>query len=164
MRGCAGGGPGHSSSRAACRSRPTVSFTHRERSAVLTAHAGQHDSGRAEVTACHDVSNGRYVLYAKGVFDATTSGALDQALSRACHAGNPRIVIDCSAVTFADVAFLRALLSCNSHGARVAVAAPSLAVRRLLEATDTSGRFLAAPDAHSASGRGSGEAIMRAGR
>lgn len=131
---------------------------------MLTAHSGRHHSGRAEVTACHDVSNGRYVLYAKGAFDAATSGVLDQALSQARQAGIPRMVIDCSAVTFADVAFLRALLSGSSHGTRVAVAAPSLAVSRLLEVTDTSGRFLAAPEAHSASCGKSSEAVMRAGR
>ncbi|MEU5655172.1 STAS domain-containing protein [Streptomyces sp. NPDC047737] len=164
MGGCAGGGRGHSSSRTAYRGRPTVSSTHRERSAVLTAHSGQHHSGRAEVTACQDVSKGRYVLYAKGAFDAATSSVLVQALCQARQAGISGLVIDCSAVTFADVSFLRALLSGNSHGTRVAVTAPSLAVCRLLEATDTTGRLLAAPEAHSASRGCSGEAVTRAGR
>ena len=131
---------------------------------MLTAHSGQHHSGRAEVTACQDVSKGRYVLYAKGAFDAATSSVLVQALCQARQAGISGLVIDCSAVTFADVSFLRALLSGNSHGTRVAVTAPSLAVCRLLEATDTTGRLLAAPEAHSASRGCSGEAVTRAGR
>ncbi|WP_327179351.1 hypothetical protein OG599_31390 [Streptomyces sp. NBC_01335] len=70
-----------------------------------------------------------------------TTGVLDEAVGRARV---PDIVIDCSAVTFADLAFLRALSGSGSEGTRIEVVAPSLAVRRLLDVTETTSRFLAA--------------------
>ncbi|WP_327269717.1 STAS domain-containing protein [Streptomyces sp. NBC_01218] len=108
---------------------------------MLTAHTARHSSGRAEVTAYQDAPSGRCVLYAQGAFDAVTTGVLGQALARTRVS---RIVVDCSAVTFADVAFLRVLLSGGSSGVRVAVTAPSLAVCRLIEATGSTGLLLAA--------------------
>ncbi|MFF7361805.1 hypothetical protein [Streptomyces sp. NPDC008125] len=77
-----------------------------------------------------------------------TTGVLEEAMGRARV---PRIVIDCSAVTFADLAFLRALSGCGSQDTRMDVVAPSLAVRRLLDATETTSRFLAAEDSRSVS-------------
>ncbi|MFF7341927.1 STAS domain-containing protein [Streptomyces sp. NPDC008163] len=79
---------------------------------------------------------GHWMLSARGAFDAVTTSLLSQALEAACQAGGRYIVVNCSEINFADVAFLRALL-CHSHGARVVVAAPSPVVCRLLEATDT---------------------------
>lgn len=95
-----------------------------------------------------------------GAFDAATTGVLDQAIGRARM---PRIVVDCSAVTFADVAFLRVLCERDSHGTRVVVTAPSRAVRRLLDATGTTTRFLAAGDSAPASWSCSGADTLRAG-
>ncbi|MGW2278701.1 hypothetical protein [Streptomyces sp. NPDC001770] len=80
-----------------------------------------------------------------------TTGVLDEAMGRARV---PHIVIDCSAVTFADLAFLRALSgsgSQESQDMRIDVVAPSLAVRRLLDATATTSRFLAAGHSRSVS-------------
>ncbi|MET7345505.1 STAS domain-containing protein [Streptomyces sp. NPDC005547] len=82
------------------------------------------------------VHTGRWTLWARGAFDADTTSVLSQLLEEACQAEAPRVVINCSDITFADVAFLRALL-CHSPGARLVVAAPSLSVCRLLEATET---------------------------
>lgn len=128
---------------------------------MLTAHTARHSSGRAEVTAYQDVRNGQCVLYAQGEFDAATTSVLVRAIGRARV---PRIVIDCSAVTFADIAFLRALLSSGSPDRRVVVAAPSLAVARLLDATETTGRLLATGDSRAASWNCSGADTARAGR
>lgn len=108
---------------------------------MLTAHSGRHNRGEAELTAYQDLRNDQWVLKAHGAFDAATTSLLEQALDQACQAQASRIVIDCSAVTFADIAFLRALLGTDTDGTRVVLAAPSLAVCRLLDATENSGRF-----------------------
>jgi len=76
------------------------------------------------------------VLYAQGAFDAVTTSVLTRVLDRARREGVPRIVVNCSEVTFADIAFLRALLS-HSHDSRLVLDEVPLVVRRLLEATET---------------------------
>ncbi|MFJ2275852.1 STAS domain-containing protein [Streptomyces sp. NPDC087866] len=104
--------------------------------AVLASYTARHPSERAELSAEQVVHTGRWTLWARGAFDADTTSVLSQLLEEACQAEAPRVVINCSDITFADVAFLRALL-CHSPGARLVVAAPSLSVCRLLEATET---------------------------
>lgn len=118
---------------------------------MLTAHTARHRSGRAELTAYQDERNAQCVLYAQGAFDTATTSVLLQTLGQVCRTRVPRIVIECSAVTFADIAFLRALLSSRSHDTQVVLAAPSLAVCRLLEVTETTGHFLTTQESPSTS-------------
>ncbi|MGQ4353067.1 STAS domain-containing protein [Streptomyces drozdowiczii] len=103
---------------------------------MLASHTARHPSGNAELSVEREVHTGHWVLSARGAFDAVTTSLLNQALEAACQAGVRYIVINCSEISFADVAFLRALL-CYSHGSRIVVAAPSAFVCRLLDATET---------------------------
>lgn len=109
---------------------------------MLAVHRARHHNGRAELTVYREAyTGGQWQLYVKGEFDDATTGPLADVLDDACRERAWRIVIDCSAVTFADVAFLRALLTPHAQGIQVVLAAPSTALYRLLRATGTVNRF-----------------------
>ncbi|MFJ3703997.1 MULTISPECIES: STAS domain-containing protein [Streptomyces] len=109
---------------------------------MLAVRRTRHRNGRAELTAYREAcAGGEWQLYVAGEFDDATTGSLADVLDDACRERARRIVIDCSAVTFADVAFLRALLTPHAHDVQVVLAAPSGALRRLLQATGTVSRF-----------------------
>ncbi|MDF6022980.1 STAS domain-containing protein [Streptomyces sp. JH34] len=109
---------------------------------MLAVRRIRHDGGRAELTAYREAyAGGEWLLYVAGEFDDATTGSLVDVLDDACRERAWRIVIDCSAVTFADVAFLRALLGPRARGSQVTLAAPSTALRRLLQGTGTVSRF-----------------------
>lgn len=79
---------------------------------MLAVRRTRHRNGRAELTAYREAcAGGEWQLYVAGEFDDATTGSLADVLDDACRERARRIVIDCSAVTFADVAFLRALLT-----------------------------------------------------
>ncbi|TXS01628.1 anti-sigma factor antagonist [Streptomyces sp. col6] len=115
---------------------------------MLTHHTTRHPGECAEISVDQDARADRWVLYARGTFDAVTTSLLTQVLDRARRARVSHIVVDCSAVTFADVAFLRALLG-HFRDPLLVVDEPSPVVRRLLEVTDSTGLLL--------SGSGPGE-------
>ncbi|MER7904948.1 STAS domain-containing protein [Streptomyces sp. NPDC095614] len=109
---------------------------------MLAVNRTRHHNGRAELTAYREAyTGGEWQLYVAGEFDEATTGPLADVLDDACRQRAWRIVIDCSAVTFADVAFLRALLTPHAHDIQVVLASPSTAVRRLLQATGAINRF-----------------------
>ncbi|GAA3020970.1 STAS domain-containing protein [Streptomyces fulvorobeus] len=115
-----------------------------------TVRKARHRSGRAGLRAFDAEFQGECLLYAEGEFDADTTSSLVEVLEEVRQERVRRIVVDCSAVTFADVAFLRALLDVSSGDTQVVLAAPSLALRRLLRATETVGRLPTVSDADSA--------------
>ncbi|MFH9264865.1 MULTISPECIES: STAS domain-containing protein [unclassified Streptomyces] len=74
---------------------------------------------------------GAWVVAAAGEYDLGSIAPLREALHTATRQ-YPKVVLEASAVTFADSAFLNLLILTHRTG-RLRVAAPSARVRRLLE-------------------------------
>lgn len=103
----------------------------------------QSDIGGLTITI--DSEEGVAVLVAAGELDADTSGQLRDAFEGLSL--DPRaVVIDLSAVTFIDSSGLTSLLhgfkQADERGSAFSLRAPSPAVRRLLELTGQTERFL----------------------
>ncbi|MEU9395674.1 STAS domain-containing protein [Streptomyces sp. NPDC048324] len=76
---------------------------------------------------------GAWVVIAQGDYDLDSIGRLTQALDTAA-AQHKRVVLDASAVTFADSTFLNLLLNTH-HRTDLRIAAPAPQLRRILEIT-----------------------------
>ncbi|MFD5537715.1 STAS domain-containing protein [Streptomyces sp. NPDC127079] len=76
---------------------------------------------------------GVWVVVAHGAYDLHSIGSLAQALETAA-AKHARVVLDASAVTFADSTFLNMLLSTHRQ-TDLRVAGPTRQLRRVLEMT-----------------------------
>ncbi|MER6398597.1 STAS domain-containing protein [Kitasatospora sp. NPDC001603] len=76
-----------------------------------------------------------------GEVDHDQKEKLESSLAEAVKAGQPRLIVDLSGLTFCDCASLNALLQtrqdAEAAGERLILAAPSPPVRRLLEITGT---------------------------
>ncbi|TQJ56008.1 STAS domain-containing protein [Streptomyces sp. SLBN-115] len=78
-------------------------------------------------------AGGAWVVVAHGDFDAACMGTLARALEEGA-ATHPRLVLDATAVGFADSTFLNALVQA-SHAADLRLVAPGPLLRRVLEIT-----------------------------
>ena len=87
------------------------------------------------------------LVTAKGEIDASSSGALRSGVKDAITGGYKKVVLDMTGVSFMDSAGLRALIDSQSvaenAGATVTIEAASDVVKRLLEMTALTDRFLA---------------------
>ena len=86
------------------------------------------------------------ILVVKGEIDAASSGALRAGIKDAITGGYKKVVLDMQDVSFIDSAGLRALIDSQAAGenagATVAIEAASDVVKRLLEMTALTDRFL----------------------
>jgi anti-anti-sigma factor len=78
-----------------------------------------------------------WVVHVRGEIDIATSPELQDVLERTIDASDLPVIADLSAVEFMDASGLHVLIAAvrRAGGGRFAVAAPSPAVRRLLEIT-----------------------------
>lgn len=95
------------------------------------------------------------VVRARGALDWHTSEEFADALAAAVDTAAGRVVVDMSAVTFADSVALKALVvaqrALGAHGAELVIAGPLVpSVRRLFEVTGTTDHFAFAPTVESA--------------
>ncbi|WP_432061023.1 STAS domain-containing protein [Streptomyces sp. S1] len=91
--------------------------------------AGPRDAG----TPARYEAHGAPVVVARGSYDMQTIAPLATAL-RAAAEGRPRVVLDVSAVTFADSSFLNLLILAH-RTTDLRLAGPTTPVRRILELT-----------------------------
>ena len=86
------------------------------------------------------VTEDAYLLEVDGELDRSTVGILESHLADAGLSGRSRILVDLGGLAFMDSAGLRALLALGAAEAtrdRVRLVAPSRAVRRVLQLTET---------------------------
>ena len=86
------------------------------------------------------VTEDAYLLEVGGELDRSTVGSLESHLAEAGLSGRSRILVDLGRLQFMDSSGLRVLLALEGAAAtrdRVRLVAPSRAVRRVLQLTDT---------------------------
>jgi anti-anti-sigma factor len=100
------------------------------------------------------------VLRAEGELDHDSAAPMREALEAALAAPAPHIVVDCSGLGFCDSTglnlLLRARLTAERAGGRIALAGPSPVVRRMLEITGALDVFHVVASVEEATGPGDG--------
>ncbi|MEW1866310.1 STAS domain-containing protein [Streptomyces sp. NPDC088194] len=101
----------------------------------------------AEVSAWA-AGGGVWMVRIAGDLDESRTAAMSDALRRGLDTGGRRTVVDASDVAFADSSVLHTLLQARAAyvatEVELVIAGPSLAVRRLLDVTNTASAFVLA--------------------
>ncbi|MGI5260602.1 STAS domain-containing protein [Streptomyces angustmyceticus] len=93
-----------------------------------------HDGRPIRIDTRQD--RGAVILSVAGPLDLDSVGPLDEALRRAAHDGVERVVVDLSAVTFADSSTVNVLIQAyDALGPALRLAAPSAVLERLFALT-----------------------------
>jgi anti-sigma B factor antagonist len=100
-------------------------------------------------TIDHDPIDGGHLVIASGELDVAATPRLSTVLAMTTSGAGQRLVLDLVAVDFIDSTALGTILKAASEleaqGNSLAVVAPDGPVRRLLEMTNLTGRFLLFP-------------------